>query len=70
VSPAALLSAGAALGAVVLIRETVGEDTAPERLLQVGVAVVAGLLVFVSAALIFRLKEVDDLKKVVQRRHR
>jgi putative peptidoglycan lipid II flippase len=70
VSPAGLLSAGAALGAVVLIRETVGEDTAPERLLQVGVAVVAGLLVFVSAALIFRLKEVDDLRKVVQRRHR
>jgi putative peptidoglycan lipid II flippase len=70
VGPAALLSAGAALGAVVLIRETVGEDTAPERLLQVGVAVVAGLLVFVSAALIFRLREVDDLRKVVQRRHR
>lgn len=70
VIPAGLLSAGAALGAVVLIREAVGEETAPERLLQVVAAVIAGLLVFGSAALIFRLKEVDDLRKVVQRRHR
>jgi putative peptidoglycan lipid II flippase len=70
VIPAGLLSAGAALGVVIGLRETIGEAAAPERLLQVVAAVVVGLLAFVSSALIFRIEEVDDLRKAVQRRQR
>ena len=70
VVPAGILSAASAFGAAVLIQETVGVRTAPERLLQVGIAVIAGLLVFVVLALIFRLEEVDDLREVLRRRNR
>lgn len=70
VLPAAVLSAGAAGGAIALMAEVVGVSTAPERLLQVCVAVFAGLLTFVGVALIFRLQEVDDLKEIIRRRRR
>jgi putative peptidoglycan lipid II flippase len=62
VLPAAIASAGSAAAAAIVIREVVGVSSAPQRLLQVSVAVLAGLLAFVIAALIFRLEEVDDLR--------
>jgi putative peptidoglycan lipid II flippase len=67
---AAAASAAAGLGVVSLWRLP---GTDPSTLLQglrVGVAIIAGVLVFALVALILRVGEVDDLRKTVLRRVR
>ncbi len=69
-APIGIACAAAALGASSLVRSALGVTTAPQRLLQVLVAVVVGLLVFVVGALMVRLEEADDLMRLIRRRLR
>jgi putative peptidoglycan lipid II flippase len=68
--PAAGLCAAAAVGAAEGIEQVVGVGGAATRSLQVGGAVTAGLLVFVIAALILRIEEVDEVRRALTRRIR
>jgi putative peptidoglycan lipid II flippase len=71
VIPASLLAVGAALLAYEGTRRAVGSPNGLfALLLEVGVAVVTGLLVFVLAALIFGIQEADEVKNAVLRRFR
>jgi putative peptidoglycan lipid II flippase len=70
VTPIGIACAAAAFGAASLVRNALGVTTAPERLLQVSVAVGVGLLVFVVGALIVKLEEADDLLRLLRRRMR
>jgi putative peptidoglycan lipid II flippase len=68
-SLAGLVSAAVALG-VVEAWELPAEASALTQAAQVGVAIVAGVLVFLASALILRIGEVDDLRKAIARRFR
>jgi putative peptidoglycan lipid II flippase len=68
--PAAGLSALAAFAASELLGRLVGTSTLPQQVLQAGAAVLAGLLVFGAAALIFGIREADDVRAAVLRRLR
>jgi putative peptidoglycan lipid II flippase len=68
--PAATLCAAAAWGVAVGIERLVGVASAGTRLLQVAAAVGAGLLVFVIGTLIFRIEEVDEVRRALTRRIR
>jgi putative peptidoglycan lipid II flippase len=68
--PAAGLSAIAAFAASELLGRLVGTSTLPQQVLQAGAAVLAGLLVFGAAALIFGIREADDVRAAVLRRLR
>ena len=70
----AVTAAGAASAAAALAVTAVW-DVAPDAsvLLQaaeVGVAIMLGMLVFLAGALILRVGEVDDLRRIVLRRFR
>jgi len=68
---AAVLTGGAAWGAARLMSEMVGADTLGEQLAQVAVGVGAGLIIFVGAALLFRMEEFELVKRtLLARRHR
>ncbi|MEO8293022.1 MAG: murein biosynthesis integral membrane protein MurJ [Actinomycetota bacterium] len=68
--PAAVLTGLAAFGTSELLGRLVGVATLAQQVLQVGTAVLAGLLVFVAAALIFGIREADDVRAAVLRRLR
>lgn len=68
--PVATLCAAAALGVAVALERTIGVTSAGTRALQVGVAVGIGLLVFGVGALIFRIGEVDEVRRALTRRIR
>jgi putative peptidoglycan lipid II flippase len=68
-SVAALISAAAALGVIDAWDVPVGAGVLTLAA-QVGVAIIVGVLVFLVSALILRVGEVDDLRKVVVRRFR
>jgi putative peptidoglycan lipid II flippase len=71
VIPASLVAVGAALLAYEGTRRAVGSPNGLfALLLEVGVAVVTGLLVFVLSALIFGIQEADEVKNAVLRRFR
>jgi putative peptidoglycan lipid II flippase len=67
-----LLSAGAtaaaAWGAARLIANILGAETLAEQLIQVGAGVVAGLIIFVGAALLFRVEEFELVKRGIMGR--
>lgn len=68
---AAVLTGAAAWGAARLMSEMVGADTLGEQLAQVAVGVGAGLIIFVGAALLFRMEEFELVKRtLLARRHR
>ena len=62
---AAALTAGAAWGASRLIFEAVGADTLIEQIVQVGTGVLAGLMIFVGAAVLFRMEEFELVKRTL-----
>jgi putative peptidoglycan lipid II flippase len=68
-SLAGLVSAAVALG-VVEAWGLPAEASALAQAAQVGVAIVAGVLVFLASALILRIGEVDDLREAIARRFR
>ena len=68
-SVAALVSAAAALGVIEAWEVPVSAGVLVQAA-QVGVAIIVGVLVFLASALILRVGEVDDLRKVVVRRFR
>lgn len=71
VVPAALVAVGAALLASLGVERTLGNGSGVLGLLvQVGTAVITGLLVFLGSALIVRIAEVDEVKTAVLRRFR
>ena len=70
VAPIGIACAAAAFGAASFVHNVLGVTTAPERLLQVLVAIGVGLLVFVVGALIVKLEEADDLLRLLRRRMR
>jgi putative peptidoglycan lipid II flippase len=65
---AAGLTAGAAWGASRLIFEALGADTILEQLIQVGAGVMAGLIIFLGAALLFRMEELELVKRTLRAR--
>jgi putative peptidoglycan lipid II flippase len=68
-SVAAVVSAVAALGVIATWEVPVGAGALVQAA-QVGIAIIVGVLVFLISALILRVGEVDDLRKVVVRRFR
>jgi putative peptidoglycan lipid II flippase len=69
--PASVAAAGAALLSSEGMQALLGSDAGTTgRVAQVGVAVLAGLLVFVASTLILQIEEADDLKDAVLRRFR
>ncbi len=70
VLPAGALSALAAFGVAELLEHTLGVATLPLQIVQVGAAVLTGLLVFAASAFIFGIQEVDEVRGAVLRRFR
>jgi putative peptidoglycan lipid II flippase len=71
VVPASVAAAGAALLASEGMQALLGSDAGTAGwLVQVGAAVVAGLLVFVASTLIFHIEETEEVKDAVLRRFR
>ena len=68
VVPAAALTALAALGTAEVLERAVGVASVPAQVLQVALAVVAGLLVFAVSAVIFGIQEADEIRAAVLRR--
>ena len=68
-SVAAVVSASAALGVIDLWEVPLSANVLTQAA-RVGVAISLGVLVFLASALILRVGEVDDLRKVVVRRFR
>lgn len=68
--PAAALSALAAFGTSELLARSVGIATLSQQVVQVGAAILAGLLVFGASALIFGIQEADNVRAAVLRRVR
>jgi hypothetical protein len=50
--------------------ETVGADTLGEQIVQVGIGVAAGLILFVGAALLLRIEEFELVRRTVAGRRR
>jgi putative peptidoglycan lipid II flippase len=67
---ASALTGAAAWGGARLISETLGADTLIEQIVQVGAGVLAGLIIFVGAALLFRMEEFELVKRSVMGRLR
>jgi putative peptidoglycan lipid II flippase len=68
-----LLAAGTAAGAWALARlvaETVGTETLANQAIQVGAGVLGGLIILIGAALLFRVKEFELVKRIVLGRRR
>jgi hypothetical protein len=68
--PAATLTALAALGTSELLGRLLGVATLSRQIVQVGAAVLAGLLVFGVSTLIFGIREADDVRAAALRRLR
>jgi putative peptidoglycan lipid II flippase len=66
----AAATAGAAWGVARLAAEILGTETLTEQVIQVGAAVLAGLIIFVGAALLFRVKEFELVKRIIMGRRR
>jgi putative peptidoglycan lipid II flippase len=60
---AAALTGAAAWGGARLISEAFGADTFFEQMAEVGVGVLAGLIIFVGAAVLFRMEEFELVKR-------
>jgi putative peptidoglycan lipid II flippase len=68
---AAALTGTAAWGGARLIFDALGADTLTDQIIQVGVGVIAGLIIFVGAAVLFRMEEFELVKRTfVDRRRR
>jgi putative peptidoglycan lipid II flippase len=70
VVPAAVITAVAAFSVAEGIGSIVEPDGVVWRAVQVGSAVVAGVAVYIGAALMLRIEEVDDVMDAVRRRFR
>jgi hypothetical protein len=66
--PAAALTALAAFATSELFGRLIGTATLAQQILQVGAAVLAGLLVFGVSATIFGIREAADVRAAVLRR--
>jgi putative peptidoglycan lipid II flippase len=67
---AAALTGAAAWAGSRLIFETLGADTLIEQIVQVGIGVLAGLIVFIGAAVLFRMEEFELVKRTLLARMR
>ena len=67
---AAALTAAASWGAARLMFTLVGADTFGEQLIQVGAGVLAGIIIFLGAALLFRMEELTLVKRAMFARMR
>ena len=66
----AAATAAAAWGVSRLVSNSLGAETLPEQVIQVGAGVMAGLIIFVGAALLFRVKEFELVKRTILGRRR
>jgi putative peptidoglycan lipid II flippase len=62
---AAGLTAAAAWGGARLISGTLGADTLTDQIVQVGVGVGSGLIIFVGAAVLFRIEEFELVRRTL-----
>jgi putative peptidoglycan lipid II flippase len=67
---AAALTGAAAWGGARLMSQVVDADTFGGQVVEVGVGVMAGLIIFLGAALLFRLEELDLVKRTLWARPR
>jgi putative peptidoglycan lipid II flippase len=68
--PTAVVTALAAAGAAAAVRAVVDDASKLEDLLEVVIGVGVGVLVFLGCALIFGIREVDDVVSALSRRLR
>jgi putative peptidoglycan lipid II flippase len=67
---AAALTGVAAWGAARLMSRALGTDTLAEQIIQVGAGVIAGLIIFIGTALLFRMEEFELVKRTLAVRWR
>jgi putative peptidoglycan lipid II flippase len=67
---ASTLTAAAAWGAARLMFGALGADTFGEQMVQVGAGVLAGVIIYVGAALLFRMEELALVKRTLSGRLR
>jgi putative peptidoglycan lipid II flippase len=65
IGAAAALTGAAAWAAARLMSETLGADTLGEQLIQVGAGVLAGVIIFLGAALLFRMEELTLVRRTL-----
>lgn len=70
VAVAAAATATGAWGTAVLAARTVGTETLPEQMVQVGTSVLVGLIIFLGAALLLRMEEAQLVKRTISARLR
>jgi putative peptidoglycan lipid II flippase len=70
IAGAAALTGAAAWGATRLMSHVVDADTFGGQIVVVGVGVMAGLIIFLGAALLFRLEELELVKRTLRARPR
>lgn len=70
VAAGAVATAGAAWAAARAAGRAFGVETLAEQLVQVGTGVAAGLIVFLAAALLLRMEELDLIRRTVRARFR
>jgi putative peptidoglycan lipid II flippase len=66
----AALTAGAAWGGARLVATTLGTDTLLTQMVQVGTGVLAGVIIFVAAAVLLRMEEFQLVRRTVVGRFR
>jgi putative peptidoglycan lipid II flippase len=67
---AAAATAAGARGVAVLVARAIGTETLPAQLAQVGTSVLAGLIIFLGAALLLRMEEVQLVRRTISTRLR
>jgi putative peptidoglycan lipid II flippase len=65
IAAAAALTGAAAWAAARLMSEIFGADTFGEQLIQVGAGVLAGIIIFLGAALLFRMEELTLVRRTL-----
>ena len=66
----ASLTAVGARGVATLLQRTLGAETLLEQVVQVGTSVLAGLIIFLSAALLLRMEELELVRRTISARLR
>jgi putative peptidoglycan lipid II flippase len=66
----AAATAAAAWGVARVVADLLGTETLTEQVIQVGAGVLGGLIIFVGAALLFRVKEFELVKRIIMGRRR
>jgi putative peptidoglycan lipid II flippase len=67
---AAALTAAAAWGVAAIVERSIGVETLGRQVIQVGTSILAGLIIFLGAALLLRMEELELVRRTISARLR